>query len=71
MKLSSVVEVPFCIVWIEMIVFLSLPTGYNGTPFIVGQGDWLGCAISGCVVIFLDFSVSILIYTLKSKAKMT
>ena len=54
-----------------MMVCLSLPTGYNGTPFIVGQRDWLGCAISGCVVIFLDFSVSILIYTFKSKANMT
>ena len=31
-----------------------LPTGYNGSPFIVGQKDGLGCAISGCVVIFLD-----------------
>ena len=31
-----------------------LPTGYNGNPFIVGQGDCLECAISGCVVIFLE-----------------
>ena len=31
-----------------------LPTGYTGIPFIVGQGDCLGFAISGCVVIFLD-----------------
>ena len=30
-----------------------LPTGYSGIPFIVGQGDGLGCAL-GCVVIFLD-----------------
>ena len=25
-----------------------LPTGYNGIPFIVGQGDCLGCALGVC-----------------------
>ena len=25
-----------------------LPRGYSGTPFIVGQGDWLGCALGTC-----------------------
>ena len=24
------------------------PTGYNGIPFIVGQGDWLWCALGVC-----------------------
>ena len=34
-----------------------LPTGYNGIPFIVGNfglAGCLGCAISVCVVTFLD-----------------
>ena len=31
-----------------------LPTGYNGIPFIVGQGDCLGCTISECVAIVLE-----------------
>ena len=31
-----------------------LPTGHKGIPFIVGYGDCLGCAISGCVVSFLE-----------------
>ena len=25
-----------------------LPTGYKGIPFIVGQGDCLGCALGVC-----------------------
>ena len=25
-----------------------LPTGYKGIPFIVGQGDFLGCALGVC-----------------------
>ena len=25
-----------------------LPTGYSGIPFIVGQGDGLGCALGVC-----------------------
>ncbi len=27
-----------------------LPTGYKGIPFIVGQGDCLGCALGVCVL---------------------
>ena len=33
-----------------------LPTGYNGIPFIVGQGDCLVCSM--CVVILLDGGLS-------------
>ena len=39
-----------------------LPTGHNGIPFIVGQGDCLGCAISGCVVISLELSFEVFEY---------
>jgi len=35
-----------------------LPTGYNGIPFIVGQGIAWGVLL-GCVVIFLEFQFSL------------